>query len=153
MNFRRIMIATDFSPASRPAFRVAVDLARQRRGRLAIVHVLPSVAPIGVEGYVSARMYEEMESSLRRWTQKRLDALVLQARRSRVNARPLLLLGAAAHEAIARAAAKERADVIVIGTHGRSGLERVLVGSVAARIIGTAPCPVLTVRPRRRRKG
>jgi nucleotide-binding universal stress UspA family protein len=65
----------------------------------------------------------------------------------------MLLVGAAAHEAIARAAARERADVIVIGTHGRSGLERVFVGSVAARVIGTAPCPVLTVRPRRGRKG
>ena len=153
MTFRRILLATDFSPASRPAFRVAVDLARQGRGRLAIVHVLSSVAPLGVESYVSARMYEEMETSLRRWTQKRLDALVAQAKRARVNAHPMLLVGAAAHEAIARAAVRERADVIVIGTHGRSGLERVFVGSVAARVIGTAPCPVLTVRPRRGRKG
>jgi universal stress protein A len=153
MTFRRILIATDLSSASRLAFRVALDLARQGRGQLVIVHVLPSVGPLGVEGYVSARIYEEMESSLHRWAQKRLDALVAQARRARVNARPLLLSGAAAHEAIARAAAKERSDVIVIGTHGRTGLERVLVGSVAARIIGTAPCPVLTVRPRRSRKG
>jgi nucleotide-binding universal stress UspA family protein len=153
MTLRRILVATDLSPASRPAFRVALDLARPGRGRLVIVHVLPSVSPLGVEGYVSARMYEEMEISVRRWAQKRLDALVTQARRARVNARPLLLSGAAAHEAIARAAAKERSDVIVIGTHGRTGLERVLVGSVAARIIGTAPCPVLTVRPRRSRKG
>jgi nucleotide-binding universal stress UspA family protein len=90
---------------------------------------------------------------VRRWAEKRLDALVAQARRSRVDARPKLLSGPAAHEAIARAAAKERSDVIVIGTHDRTGLERVLVGSVAARIIGTAPCPVLTVRPRRSRKG
>jgi nucleotide-binding universal stress UspA family protein len=152
MAFRRILVATDFSPASRPAFRVALDLARQGDGRLAIVHVLPSVAPLGVEVYVTARMYEEMERSLRRWTQKRLDALVAQAKRARVNARPLLLSGAAAHVAISRAAAQERSDVIVIGTHGRTGLERVLVGSVAARVIGTAPCPVLTVRPRRGRK-
>jgi universal stress protein A len=151
MLFRRILIATDFSPASRPALRVALDLARKGRGRLAIVHVLPSVAPLGVERYVSARMYEEMETSVRRWAQKRLDRLIEQARRSRVAARGLLLEGAA-HEAIARAAAKDRTDVIVIGTHGRTGLERVLVGSVAARVIGTAPCPVLTVRSRAARK-
>jgi nucleotide-binding universal stress UspA family protein len=132
---------------------VAVELARNVRGRLVVVHVLPAVVPLGFEGYVSARMYEEMEASVRRWAEKRLDALVAQARRSRVDARPMLLSGPAAHEAIARAAAKERSDVIVIGTHDRTGLERVLVGSVAARIIGTAPCPVLTVRPRRSRKG
>ena len=150
MKFVRILVATDFSPASRPAFRTAVDLARAQRGRLTIVHVLPSVAPMGVEGYVSARMYEEMEASARRWAQKRLDRLVAEARSVRVAARPLLLEGAA-HEAIARAVRSERADVVVIGTHGRTGLERVFVGSVAARVIGTAPCPVLTVRPRRGR--
>lgn len=152
MTFRRILFGTDFSPASRAAFRAAVDLARRERGRLVIAHVLPAVGPIGVESYVSARMYDEMEASVRRWAEKRLAALVELARRSRVNARPLLLAGPAAHEAIARAAAKERSDVVVIGTHGRTGLERVLVGSVAARIIGSAPCPVLTVRSRAVRK-
>jgi nucleotide-binding universal stress UspA family protein len=150
MTFRRILFATDFSTASRAAFRTAVDLARRERGRLVIAHVLPAVAPIGVESYVSARMYEDMEASVRRWAEKRLDALVASAGASRVAARSLLLAGPAVHEAIARAATKERADVVVIGTHGRTGLERVLVGSVAARIIGTAPCPVLTVRSRRK---
>lgn len=152
MTFRRILFATDFSPASRAAFRTAVELARRERGHLVIAHVLPAVAPIGVESYVSARMYEDMEASVRRWAEKRLDTLVADAIGSRVTARSLLLAGPAVHEAIARAAAKERSDVVVIGTHGRTGLERVLVGSVAARIIGTAPCPVLTVRPRAARK-
>jgi hypothetical protein len=50
---------------------------------------------------------------------------------------------------MARTARKEHADVVVVGTHGRTGLERLLVGSVASRIIGTASCPVLTVRARR----
>ncbi|HEX9148143.1 MAG TPA: universal stress protein [Thermoanaerobaculia bacterium] len=151
MTFRRILFATDFSPASRAAFRVAVQLARRERGRLVIAHVLPSVVSLGVETYVSARMYEEMETSARRWAQKRLDSLVEQARRSRVAARTVLLAGAA-DEGVSSAAAKERADLIVIGTHGRTGLERVFMGSVAARIIGTAPCPVLTIRPRRSSK-
>jgi nucleotide-binding universal stress UspA family protein len=152
MKLQRILLATDFSPASLRAFRVAVELARKMRGRLVIVHVLPSVVPLGVEGYVSARMYEEMEASVRQWAQRRLDRLTERARAARVAARGLLLEGAA-HEAIRRAAAKERTDVIVMGTHGRTGLARVFVGSVAARVIGTAPCPVLTVgrgRPRGR---
>jgi universal stress protein A len=151
MKFRKVLFATDFSPASRPAFTAAVELAREQKGRLTIVHVMPSVVPLGVETYVTARMYEEMESSVQRWAEKRLDTLVEQARRSKVSARSALLAGAA-HEAISAAAAKERADVIVIGTHGRTGLERVFVGSVAARIIGSAPCPVLTVRSRAARK-
>jgi nucleotide-binding universal stress UspA family protein len=123
---------------------VAVELARNVRGRLVVVHVLPAVVPLGFEGYVSARMYEEMEASVRRWAEKRLDALVAQARRSRVDARPILLSGPAAHEAITRAAAKERSGVIVIGTHDRTGSS---ASSSAASQLGlSAPLPVRSSR-------
>ena len=145
--FRRILFGTDFSPASMPAFQRAVALARQFRGRLQIVHVMPSGWPLGAEGYVTPRMYEEMEAAIRQSSQKQLDRLVARAKKSGVSARSLLLSGPAP-EAIARTARKEKSDVVIVGTHGRTGLERVLAGSVASRIIGTAPCPVLTVRPR-----
>lgn len=145
--FRRVLFGTDFSPASRPAFRRAVALARQFRGRLLIVHVIPSGWPIGAEGYVTPRMYQEMETAIRQSAQKQLDRLVAQAKKAGVAVRGLLLSGAAA-EAIALTARKERSDVVIVGTHGRTGLERLLAGSVASRIVGTAPCPVLTVRPR-----
>jgi nucleotide-binding universal stress UspA family protein len=59
-------------------------------------------------------------------------------------------LSGVAGEALTRAAKRERADLLVIGTHGRSGVERALLGSVAAKVIGRAPCPVLTVGVRRR---
>jgi nucleotide-binding universal stress UspA family protein len=62
-----------------------------------------------------------------------------------VRARGVLLEGVA-HEAIVREARKRRADLIVIGTHGRTGVARFFLGSVAARVTATAPCPVLTVR-------
>ncbi len=145
--FRRVLFGTDFSPASRPAFRRAVALARQFRGRLLIVHVIPSGWPIGAEGYVTPRMYQEMETAIRQSAQKQLDRLIAQAKKAGVAVRGLLLSGAAA-EAIALTARKERSDVVIVGTHGRTGLERLLAGSVASRIVGTAPCPVLTVRPR-----
>jgi nucleotide-binding universal stress UspA family protein len=145
--FRRILFGTDFSPASRPAFRRATELARQVRGRLLIAHVIPSVGPLGAEGYMTPRMYEEMERAVRVSAQKQLDRLVARARKAGAATRGLLLSGAAP-EAIARAARKERSDVVIVGTHGRTGLERLLAGSVASRIVGTAPCPVLTVRPR-----
>jgi universal stress protein A len=146
--FRKILFGTDFSPASRAAFRRSVELAREGKGRLLIAHVLPSVGPIGTEGYAAPRMYQEMESALRRDAQKKLDGLVARARKSGAAARGILLSGIA-HEAMARTARKEHADVVVVGTHGRTGLARLLVGSVASRIIGTASCPVLTVRARR----
>jgi len=145
--FRRVLFGTDFSPASRPAFRRAVALARQSRGRLLIVHVVPSGMPLGAEGYVTPRMYQEMETAIRQSAQKQLDRLVAQAQKAGVAARGLLLTGAAP-EAIALTARKERSDVVIVGTHGRTGLDRLLAGSVASRIVGTAPCPVMTVRPR-----
>jgi nucleotide-binding universal stress UspA family protein len=110
-----------------------------------IVHVMPSGMPIGAEGYVTARMYQEMESAIRQSAEKQLDRLVAQAKKAGVAVRGLLLTGAAP-EAIASTARKERSDVVIVGTHGRTGLERLLAGSVASRIVGTAPCPVLTVR-------
>jgi len=145
--FRRVLFGTDFSPASRPAFRRAVALARQSRGRLLIVHVVPSGMPMGAEGYVTPRMYQEMETAIRKSAQKQLDRLVAQAKKAGVAVRGLLLTGAAP-EAIALTARKERSDVVIVGTHGRTGLDRLLAGSVASRIVGTAPCPVMTVRPR-----
>lgn len=145
--FRRVLFGTDFSPASRPAFRRAIALARQSRGRLLIVHVVPSGMPLGAEGYVTPRMYQEMETAIRKSAQKQLDRLVAQAKKAGVAARGLLLTGAAP-EAIALTARKERSDVVIVGTHGRTGLDRLLAGSVASRIVGTAPCPVMTVRPR-----
>jgi len=59
-----------------------------------------------------------------------------------------LLLKGAAHEAIVKAARAHRADMIVVGTHGRTGVARFFVGSVAARVVAAASCPVLTVRGR-----
>jgi universal stress protein A len=144
---RRILVATDFSPASRKAFEHALALARAAPGQLLVAHVLPSVGPIAVEGYAAPRMYADMALAVRASAEKRLKALLERARRRRVRARGLLLTGVP-HEALGRAARRERADLLVIGTHGRTGMSRLLMGSVAARVIGTAPCPVLTVRGR-----
>ena len=68
-----------------------------------------------------------------------------QARKNGVRAKGLLLEGIP-HDRIVRAARSTRADLIVLGTHGRTGLGRVFLGSVAARVVTLAPCPVLTVR-------
>ena len=144
--FRRILHATDFSRASSAALKAAVGMAKANRGRLTILHVMspPSLALPG-EGYVSPQLYESLETSARGQARKRLDAVVAKARAGGVRATPLLLEGVP-HEMITRAARK--ADLLVIGTHGRSGLAKLFVGSVASRLVTMAPCPVLTVRGR-----
>jgi nucleotide-binding universal stress UspA family protein len=144
---RRLLHPTDFSKASSAAFARAVAEAKQRRSELVLVHVLAPVIPVAGEGYVSPSIYEQMSASARAWAQKQMDRLVAKAKTARVRVRGLLLEGVA-HEQIVRAAKRYRADLIVIGTHGRTGVARFFLGSVAARVAATAPCPVLTVRGR-----
>ena len=144
---RNIFVATDFSPASRPAFHRAVELAASNGAALWIGHVAAPPMPLSPEGYVLPQVYEDMNRAIRTGARKKLQALLLRARKAGVRAHALLLNGVP-HEALNRAARRHRADLIVAGTHGRTGLARFFVGSVASRVVATAPCPVLTIRGR-----
>jgi universal stress protein A len=144
---RRILHASDFSPASRPAFRKAVDIARSTRARLLIVHaVTPIVPPLMGEGvYVAPGTWNAMQREARHASQQQMDKLMKEAKKAGVAVEGLVVDGVPADQ-IVRLARRRRADMIVIGTHGRTGFSRLLLGSVAARVVATATCPVLTVR-------
>jgi len=142
-----VLHPTDFSSASGAAFRRAVAEARTRKAPLLILHVLAPVVPIVGEGYISPAAYEQMSSAARGWAQKKLDRAVAKAKTARVRPRGMLREGVA-HEQIARVAKARHAKLIVMGTHGRTGVARFFLGSDAARVAATAPCPVLTVRGR-----
>ena len=145
---RRVLHPTDFSKASNAAFARSLAEARESRGQLVLVHVMSPVIPMGAgEGYISPSVYDQMSKSARAWAQKQMDRLLAKAKTARVRARGMLLEGVA-HEQIVRAAKRQRADLIVMGTHGRTGMARFFLGSVAARVAATASCPVLTVRGR-----
>jgi nucleotide-binding universal stress UspA family protein len=88
------------------------------------------------------RVWEEQ----RLWVQQALDQRVAAAAAGGLSVSAVLKTGSAP-EAILDAAADERADLIVIGTHGRTGLTRLVIGSVAERVVRMAPCPVLVVKP------
>jgi nucleotide-binding universal stress UspA family protein len=145
LRFRRILHPTDFSRASSRAFALALDVARQNRAELILLHVIDQAIPIPTEGYVPPRMYEEIRTSALAWARKKLDRLVTRARVPGVRVSPQVLEGVA-HEGILRAIRTTRADLCVMGTHGRTGLTRLFLGSVAGRVVSTATCPVLTVR-------
>lgn len=144
---RRILHPSDFSRASGVAFKKAVELAKSDRAELMLVHVMSPIAPIAGEGYVSPKMYEDIAASSRAWAQKQLDRLLAKAKTSGVRVKGYVLEGVA-HDQIARIARSRHADLIVMGTHGRSGLAKLFLGSVAGRVVAAAPCPVLTVRGR-----
>jgi nucleotide-binding universal stress UspA family protein len=142
---RRILHPSDFSRASTAAFRRAVEMAKREGAELLLAHVLAPVMTLPPEGYVSPKLYEELETSNRGAAQKHLDGLVAKAKKAGARATGFLLEGTPA-ERIAQAARSRRADLIIIGTHGRTGLARFFLGSVAARVVAIASCPVLTVR-------
>ena len=142
---RRILHPSDFSRASGAAFMKAVDMAKANRAELLVVHVLTPVMPMVGDGYVSPKVYEEIEATSRSQAQAQLDRLLGKARKAGVRAKDLLMEGVP-HEQITRAARSKRADLVVIGTHGRTGLAKFFLGSVAGRVVSIAPCPVLTVR-------
>ena len=142
---RRILFASDFSKASGKAFTTALTLAKANRATLTILHVIVPFMPIVPEQYINTATWEQIDSQARRWSQQQLARLTEKAKKAGIRVVGLLLEGDPAQQ-ITRAARSKRADVLVVGTHGRTGLTKFFVGSVAGRVVATASCPVVTVR-------
>lgn len=142
--FERILVPVDFAPHSAQALRVGCDVAAHYSASVTLAHVHEPVDYALPEGYVLytpdqlSRITAELENRLRA-SREEAEALGV----GRVDAR--LLRGSAAVE-IVELARSAGFDLIVMGTHGRTGLKHVLMGSVAERVLRTAPCPVLTVK-------
>jgi nucleotide-binding universal stress UspA family protein len=145
--FRHVLHASDFSSASRPAFDRALGLAKSSRAALTIVHVIAPIVPLSSDGYVSPQVIDDLDRRARAYAAREMGKLVSKAKQAGVRAKTLVLEGVAA-DRIVRAAKARRADVIVVGTHGRGAVAKFFLGSVAGRVVATAACPVLTVRGR-----
>ena len=144
---RRIVHPTDFSPASGPAFKKAIELAKKDNAGLSIVHVLPALPLVG-DAYIAPTAYDEMLRAHRTQAEKSMQRLVRRARGAGVHATGTVLESGAISDQIARFAKRQAGDMIVMGTHGHGILARALLGSVAERVINKASCPVLTVKGR-----
>jgi nucleotide-binding universal stress UspA family protein len=142
---RRILCASDFSKTSGKALMSAIDLAKANRARLTIVHAHVPIVPLVPEQYLEASTWDRVDTETRRWAERQVEKLVEKARKRGVRASAMMVTGDPAHQ-IVRMARSKRADLIVVGTHGRRGFSKFFLGSVAERVIATAPCPVMTVR-------
>jgi nucleotide-binding universal stress UspA family protein len=146
--FKKILCPTDFSEPSYEALRAAGELASQFESELCIVHVVPPVPiiPMGAEPTAfNVSMYEqELETSSKR----SLEEVVSQLESKYLKVRLIAVRGNAAEE-IVRVADEEEVDLIVIATRGRTGLDRMIFGSVAEKVLRLASRPVLilTARP------
>ncbi|MHB9072286.1 MAG: universal stress protein [Desulfobaccales bacterium] len=126
LGFSRVLIASDGLPCSAMAFREALAIARQMRGHLLAISVLP----------------RKKETSM---AEAILEDLHITAAEQGVNLESRVLAGEP-DTVIVEAAQKNRTELIVLGSHGRTGFKRLLLGSVAERVIGRAACPVLVVK-------
>lgn len=154
--FRTILVAHDGGPASNAGFKAALSLAGDQDATLVVLHVIDgSRAVVGIEGgYVPPSYTETLYRGLRKSGEAILAKAVSAARSMgiTVEARLADSRGIPVAQAILREARKVKADLIVIGTHGRRGLSRLLMGSDAEEVVREATVPVLLVRSSERAK-
>ncbi len=141
----RILFASDFSKASGKAFATAVTMAKSSRATLTVLHVIAPLVPASPDQYIGPDTWQQLDEEARRWAKRQLTALTSKAKKTGVRVVGLLVDGNPAQE-IVRIAKNKRFDLLIIGTHGRTGIAKFFLGSVAGRVVATAPCPVLTVR-------
>ena len=146
ITLKNILVATDFSSPSEAALLYGRALARNFHATLHVVHVVGNISAMmyGAEVYAipTIQMQEDVEEAAR----KQLNELLVDNDTPPLPVRGVVLTSDAPATAIVDYAGREQIDLIVTGTHGRGGVAHVLLGSVAERIVRTAPCPVLTVR-------
>ena len=155
--YKRILVPLDGSPASECGLKEAVLLARQNKARLRLLHVVGVF--IATPMLSRGRYVGDPEAMLRRNAKSMLEDTERLVRRHRVQVDSVLMDAGRkrAADAIVEHAGKWRADLIVMGTHGRRGLKRLALGSETAKVIRSSPSSVLVVRPKaapeRQRRG
>jgi universal stress protein A len=145
LKLKRILVPIDFSDCSKKALQYALPLAKEHQAALTLLYVVPP--PAYGTGEYGGIDYVQLEASLTQGGEKELAKLAVDEVRGEVSTDTLVRVGSPARE-IVDAARRVPADLIVISTHGRTGLKHVLLGSVAEHVVQRAPCPVFVVRER-----
>lgn len=141
ISFKSILVPIDFGGPSKHALEVALDLAKQYRGSLTLLHTweLPAYAYNGMEFSAVDLLTPIMDAA-----QQQLDKVLADVKREAPDAKAILKRGSPWREILATIE-ETRPDLVVMGTHGRRGVGRAVLGSVAEKIVRTSPVPVLTV--------
>src|SRR5262249_10572008 len=145
IELRRVLVPTDFSRCSLTALTYGAEFARRFGAEMTLLNVVQDLALLLPDALLATPVPTPALEQLTASAQQALDALVRDQKLDGITLQKVVRIGAPFVEIIS--CAKETdTDLIVMGTHGRSGLAHVLLGSVAERVVGKAPCPVLTVR-------
>lgn len=142
VSFQKLLVPTDFSECSRRAIAVAIDLAKQYRSSLVLLHTW-EVPVYGYGGMELAAL--DMLTPFERAARQELDVLLAEVKAQVPQTTAILTRGLAWRE-ILDAIETTKPDLVVLGTHGRHGLGRALLGSVAEKVVRSSMSPVLTVR-------
>lgn len=143
---KQILVATDFSEPSEAALAYGRELARTFGAKLTVLHACENIAAraYGADGFVFAE--PELQRDVEAAARKQMDALLTDEDRNVLHAQPVVLTANSTAASIVSFARETNTDLIIMGTHGRGAVAHLLMGSVAERVVRTAPCPVLTVR-------
>lgn len=138
---QKYLVPLDFSKGSEIALDYAVALARKNKARLTLLHVVPAAT-----GYPAEAMQFDLSSLMERDARQDLARLMKKKKLNPAAVQIVMRRGTSPAEIIAREAKKIRATMIIMGSHGRTGLQRLVLGSVAERTLRLAQCPVLVVK-------
>jgi nucleotide-binding universal stress UspA family protein len=144
MEIKKILFPTDFSEGSSQLLQCAVDFTKRYRAKLYILHVIYDVIKAGGWSVLypsMAKTYQELEKS----SQKEIEKFGAEELGELKNIERHIIIGIPYQEII-NFVKKNKIDMIIMGTHRKKGLEKILLGSVAAEVVRYAPCPVITVR-------
>jgi len=144
MKVEKILFPTDFSEGSFHALPYAVDLTRHYNSKLYILHIIYDITK-ATESHIPHISADELYKEMSEWAQKEIENCCIEDVRGLPDVEKKVLKGVP-YEEIIKFATEEKIDMIVMGTHGRKGLERFIFGSTAERVVRRAPCPVMTVR-------
>jgi nucleotide-binding universal stress UspA family protein len=144
MNFKTILFATDFSEGSDFAFQSALSLARKFDSKLVIIHIINE--PVDLRGfYVPHISFDKLEEEIEQGAEKLMEKFCRTHIKDFNNFETYVLPGIP-YDEIIKKAVEFNANLIVLGTHGRTGLDHVLFGSTAEKVVRKSPIPVMTIR-------
>ena len=142
--FEKLLVATDGSEFSKTAVQEAIDIAGACSSTLYVLHVIEVSAEIELWDAQSA---EKLEKDMRRY----LEGIKAKAAQRGVKCEIIMHMGDEPYRLIVSEAVKRKIGTIIMGSHGRTGLKRLMMGSVVSRVIGHAPCKVLVVHIKAKR--
>jgi nucleotide-binding universal stress UspA family protein len=145
---KNILVATDFSEPSAVALDYGRDLARAYGATLHVVHVIEDLP--AVHGPEIGFALSDVERNIEAAVGRDLDAAITPGDREMLDVRTVITRASNVSHSLTEYATHHAIDLIIVGTHGRNAFHRFLIGSVAERVMRTAPCPVLTVRANER---